>query len=184
MIPVGVASEGAPWRQNTVGSTFDDDYEPVRPSMTDSGARQPPLPPPNMSSSNRNQEDDESFEAHPTALNQQAIINPRTGNSGSISRQMINRTRVGAIQNYQNTQNLPQSRQSNSRQMYNGQDNFSLPNSSHGGQRGMTTDRNMRTSTVKNSLNSNQYYMMNTTGPGLQRGNNTNIPIQPQHQNL
>ena len=39
MIPIGVASEGAPWRQNTVGSTFDDDYEPVRPSMTDSGAR-------------------------------------------------------------------------------------------------------------------------------------------------
>ena len=35
MVPVGVASE-APWRQNTAGSTFDDDYEPVRPSMSDS----------------------------------------------------------------------------------------------------------------------------------------------------
>ena len=62
MIPIGVASEGAPWRQNTAGSTFDDDYEPVRPSMTDSSNRYPPKPPLNIQSSNRMNEDDESFE--------------------------------------------------------------------------------------------------------------------------
>ena len=111
-------------------NTFDDDYEPVRPSMTAQG------PEPADEGYGHNQyenfEETQSYEGNATG--------PLQGSRQSSSIGIVNRsTRMVAQQNYRVSQG--QSRKGNARSIY---DNNEIPTGMPVPQRGTTTERGSR----------------------------------------
>ena len=156
-------------RDGNAANTFDDDYEPVRPSMR----------------GNQGQVNEESEHSVPSAYHNFEQTgqsydeqNNMQGSRQSSSIGMVNRsTRMMAQQNYRMSQG--NSRKSNQRSIYDGSE---PPSGVPIPQRGTTTDRGSRSGVKNNPIginnhpsNGNQYYMVNQSGST--KGQNI-IPVQ------